>query len=143
MRTCPPLRREFDAREFSGNGNVVFERDGVEVIAFEVDHGDAIKPAYGYRINYKGRSVLISGDTRRSDNLLKFARGVDLLIHEVAIGNDDAVAANPGFRAILAHHVTPVEAGALFAIAKPKLAVYSHLVVSLETRGSRARPCPR
>jgi ribonuclease Z len=133
----PAAAARFDTREFSGNGNVVFERDGLEVIAFEVDHGDAIKPAYGYRINYKGRSVLISGDTRRSDNLLKFARGVDLLIHEVATGNDDAVAANPGFRAILAHHVTPAEAGALFAAAKPRLAVYSHLVFLSDTRFPR------
>ncbi|MEO8808225.1 MAG: MBL fold metallo-hydrolase [Burkholderiaceae bacterium] len=133
----PAAAARFDAREFSGNGNVVFQRDGLEVIAFEVDHGDAIKPAYGYRINYKDRSVLISGDTRRSDNLLKFARGVDLLIHEVATANDEAVAANPGFRAILAHHVTAAEAGAIFAIAKPKLAVYSHLVFLSDTRFPR------
>ena len=81
--------------------------------------------------------MLISGDTRRSDNLLKFARGVDLLIHEVATGNDEAVAVNPGFRAILAHHVTPAEAGAIFEQAKPKLAVYSHLVFLSDTRFPR------
>ena len=133
----PAAAARFDTREFSGNGTVVFQREGLEVIAFEVNHGDVIKPAYGYRINYKGRSVLISGDTRRSDNLLKFARGVDLLIHEVATGNDEAVAVNPGFRAILAHHVTPTEAGAIFEQAKPKLAVYSHLVFLSDTRFPR------
>ena len=133
----PAAAARFDTREFSGNGTVVFQREGLEVIAFEVNHGDVIKPAYGYRINYKGRSVLISGDTRRSDNLLKFARGVDLLIHEVATGNDEAVAVNPGFRAILAHHVTPAEAGAIFEQAKPKLAVYSHLVFLSDTRFPR------
>jgi ribonuclease Z len=51
------------AEEFAADG-VVYESDGVRVIAFEVDHGDAIKPAYGYRIEYGGRCVVISGDTR-------------------------------------------------------------------------------
>src|SRR5436190_35325 len=117
-----------DAREFGGDGSVVFERAGVKVTAFEVDHGDKIKPAYGYRIDYNGHSTLISGDTRRSDNLIKFAKGVDLLIHEVCMVNEEALAANAGFQAIVSHHLTPLEAGAVFSAAKPKLAVYSHIV---------------
>ena len=56
----------------------------MRVTAFKVDHGEHIKPAYGYRIDFGGRSALISGDTRYSENLLKYAKGVDLLIHEVA-----------------------------------------------------------
>jgi len=126
-----------ETHEFEGNGTTVFEREGVKVVAFEVDHGDRIKPAYGYRIDYHGRSVLISGDTRRSSNLLKFARGVDLLIHEVATVNERALAANPGFQAIVNHHVTAPEAGEVFAEAKPKLAVYSHLVFLSDTRFPR------
>ena len=49
--------------EFDRDG-VVFEKNGVKVIAFTVDHGEAIKPAVGYRIEYKGHAVVISGDTR-------------------------------------------------------------------------------
>ena len=45
--------------EFEREG-VVYEKNGVKVTAFEVDHGDAIKPAVGYRIDYKGHSVVIS-----------------------------------------------------------------------------------
>jgi ribonuclease Z len=126
-----------DAREFSGNGVAVFEHGGVRVTAFEVDHGDKIKPAYGYRIDYNGHSVLISGDTRRSDNLVKFATGVDLLIHEVCMVNEQALASNQGFQAIVAHHVTPADAGAVFTAAKPKLAVYSHLVFLSDTKFPR------
>ena len=63
--------------EFSSDG-VVYERNGVRVTAFEVDHGAEIKPAYGYRIDYRGRSVLISGDTRFSENLIRNGKGVDL-----------------------------------------------------------------
>jgi ribonuclease Z len=46
--------------EFEKDG-IVYERDGVKVIAFTVDHGAAIKPAVGYRIEYKGRAVVIFG----------------------------------------------------------------------------------
>ena len=58
-----PQGAAIDVSEFAADG-VVYEKNGVRVIAFEVDHGDAIKPAYGYRIEYRGRSVVISGDTR-------------------------------------------------------------------------------
>jgi len=44
-------------QEFANDG-VIHEKDGVRVIAFEVDNGDVIKPAYGYRIEYGGRSAL-------------------------------------------------------------------------------------
>ena len=133
----PAAGARFDTREFSGDGKVVFERAGLEVVAFEVDHGAEIKPAYGYRVNYKGRSVVFSGDTRRSDNLVKHAAGADLLIHEVATANDQALAANPGFKDIVAHHVTPAEAASIFNAVKPKLAVYSHLVFLSDTKFPR------
>jgi ribonuclease Z len=133
----PAAGARFDTREFSGDGKVVFERAGLEVVAFEVDHGAQIKPAYGYRVNYKGRSVVFSGDTRRSDNLVKHAAGADLLIHEVATANDQALAANPGFKDIVAHHVTPAEAASIFNAVKPKLAVYSHLVFLSDTKFPR------
>ena len=98
------------------------------MIAFEVDHGDAIKPTYGYRIEYKGRTVVISGDTRFSENVIKYATGVDLLIHEVAairpeLENDAQV------RRVMAHHTSPQEAGRVFSRARPKLAAYTHFVL--------------
>ena len=61
------------------------DKNGVTVTAFEVDHGALIKPAYGYRIDYEGRSVILSGDTRYSENLEKHAQGATLVVHEVAI----------------------------------------------------------
>jgi ribonuclease Z len=112
--------------EFSGDG-VVYERGGVRVIAFEVDHGEFIKPAYGYRIEYGGRSVVISGDTRYSENILKYGAGADLLIHEVAIVKP-GLASEPFIQRIMAHHTTAREAGTIFARAKPKLAAFTHLV---------------
>jgi ribonuclease Z len=111
--------------EFNKDG-VVYENNGVKVIAFEVDHGAAIKPAVGYRVEYKGHSVLISGDTRYNENVVKFGAGVDLLIHEVAIARPELMS-NPAVKVILAHHTMPREAGMVFARAKPKLAVYTHI----------------
>lgn len=59
----------------------VFERNGVVVRAFHVDHGH-VKPALDYRIEYEGRSVVFSGDTVASPLVVEAARGCDLLIHE-------------------------------------------------------------
>ena len=61
----------------------VFSRNGVTVSAFLVDHG-GVAPAFGYRIDYSGRSVVLSGDTRLSPHLIEKSVGVDLIVHEVA-----------------------------------------------------------
>jgi ribonuclease Z len=115
-----------DVEEFSADGPV-YERNGVTVTAFEVDHGAAIKPAYGYRVEYAGRSVVISGDTRFNHNVIKYGTGADLLIHEVAMVRP-ALLAEPFIQRIMAHHTTPSEAGTVFAQTRPKLAAYTHLV---------------
>ena len=65
---------------------MVFDQHGVVVRAFEVDHGD-IAPAFGYRIDVAGRSLVLSGDTRFSENLIRVAEGTDVLVHEVALGS--------------------------------------------------------
>jgi ribonuclease Z len=124
--------------EYTEDG-VVYENNGVKVTAFEVDHGDLIKPAYGYRVDYDGRSVIISGDTRYSANLEKHAQGATLVIHEVAIANQEYYDKTPIVKYIMAHHITPDEAGALFARLQPKLAAYTHLVFL----GSPTYPAPK
>lgn len=101
---------------------VVFEQDGVKVTAFAVDHGP-VKPAFGYRVDYAGRSVVLSGDTRPSPNLIRHAQGVDLLVHEVV-----APSIFHGPSSVIEHHTTPEQAGEVFARTKPRLAVYSHIV---------------
>jgi ribonuclease Z len=110
---------------------VVYESGGVKVTAFLVDHA-LVKPAFGYRVDYVGHSVVLSGDTRYSENLIRFARGTDVLIHEVldpeaydALVHSEA----PEERArIIGHHTTPEDAGKVFTKVAPKLAVYSHIV---------------
>jgi ribonuclease Z len=59
----------------------VLERNGLRIIAFTVDHAPVV-PAYGYRFDYRGRSVVISSDIAKSANLIRIATGADLLIHQ-------------------------------------------------------------
>jgi ribonuclease Z len=105
----------------------VFDRNGVQVTAFTVDHGPT-KPSIGYRIDYKGRSVLISGDTRYDENVIKHGAGVDLLLHEVLIASPKLLQARPALKSIFDLHTSPEQCGEIFAKTRPKLAVYTHLV---------------
>jgi ribonuclease Z len=132
------MRRDVDEK-VSGEGikvvshdlseGVVLDEQGVKVTAFRVDHGP-VEPAFGYRIDYRGRSVVLSGDTRRSDNLLKFAQGVDVLVHEGldadAVRSRATDANREAIEAVIAHHTTGEAAGEVFSRVKPRLAVYSH-----------------
>lgn len=108
---------------------VVYEKNGVKITAFEVDHAP-VKPAFGYRIDYSGRSVVLSGDTRYSENLIRYSQGVDLLIHEVASPETLGRLNYPPERAkgIVGHHTTPEEAGKIFSLVKPRMAIFSHIV---------------
>lgn len=109
---------------------VVYEKNGVRVTAFEVDHRP-IKPAFGYRVDYGNRSVVLSGDTRFSENLIKYSKGTDLLIHEVVSLESLKLAgyAEERMKVIVDHHTTPEQAGEIFSRVKPKLAVYYHIVL--------------
>lgn len=107
---------------------VVFERNGVRVTAFLVDHGPT-RPAYGYRVDYAGRSVVLSGDTRFSPNLIAHAQGVDLLIHEVAAATAEDLRDHERTRIIVGHHTTPERAGEVFDLVHPRLSAYSHIVL--------------
>ena len=115
-----------DVTEYDRDG-LVYEKSGVKVIAFEVDHGDVIKPCYGYRFEYGGRVAVFSSDTRYNANVIKYGSGADLLVHEVA-------SARPGLmkeayvQRIIGHHTTPRDAGQVFALTKPKLAAFTHIV---------------
>jgi ribonuclease Z len=124
----PPEGIATVVEEFDKDGSV-YEKNGVKVIAFAVDHGLAIKPAVGYRIEYKGRSVTISGDTRYDQNVIKYGTGSDVLIHEVGSARPELLATSIPVQRIIAHHTTPREAGTVFSQAKPKMAVYTHIVL--------------
>jgi len=105
---------------------VVYEKNGVKVIAFPVEHADG-NPAFGYRVDWNGRRVVLSGDTTLNENVVKHATGVDLIVHNV-IAFSDRLSRLPEMKGVLAKLTTPEQAAEVFQRAKPKLAVYSHLV---------------
>jgi ribonuclease Z len=114
-RGGPPGAADIMSHEIENDG-VVFEQDGVTVTAFAVSH---IPHSYGYRVDYRGRSVLISGDTKPDPNLIKHGDGVDLLIHQVRMappGTDNG------------NHTFPEEAGEIFRETSTKMGVYSHII---------------
>jgi len=110
-------------------GGVVFDQNGVKVRAFPVDHAEA-KPAYGYRVDYKGRSVVLSGDTRPVPSLYHYGKDVDVIIHEVIppalIVLLKKLYPPEIVQKIIDHHTTAEQVGKLLSITQPKLAVYSH-----------------
>ena len=122
----PPMGAEMVGEDIPPG--VVHQGPAARVTAFEVDHGP-VKPAYGYRIDCGGRSVVLSGDTRPSDNLVRHSRGADLLIHEVAAMTGEHLESSPIASQVLAHHTSPEAAGEIFSRVQPRLAVYSHIVL--------------
>jgi ribonuclease Z len=84
--TMPPsgfggVAHEFDLGTDLMASEVVYEEGDVQVIAFNVDHPPVV-PAVGFRVNYKDRSVLITGDTIYSDSLIQHAMGADLMVSD-------------------------------------------------------------
>jgi ribonuclease Z len=116
-----------DVTEFDRDG-LVYEKNGVKVIAFEVDHGDVIKPCYGYRVEYGGRVAVFSSDTRYNENVIKYGKGCDLLVHEVATARPELMK-EAYIQRIIGHHTTPYDCGRVFAQTRPKLAAFTHVVL--------------
>ncbi|MFY9333974.1 MAG: MBL fold metallo-hydrolase [Porticoccaceae bacterium] len=125
----------------NGDAITVFERDGVKIEMFAVDHSP-IKPAVAYLFSYKGRTTLISGDTTKSAVLEKFSNGVDLLVHEaLSITLVDLMAESAQrsgndkrqkiFNDILDYHTTPREAAEIARDAKVGHLLYYHRVPPL------------
>ncbi len=107
---------------------VVYEKNKVKVTAFEVDHRP-VQPAFGYRVDYAGHSVVISGDTRFCERLIGYARGTDVLVHEVAVPDLMRAPGNPeAMNRVIAHHITPEQAGEVFSRVQPRLAVFTHVL---------------
>ena len=91
--------------------------------------------------------MVLSGDTRVSDNLIKFAKGADLLIHEVGMSKQDPRLEGPlderlpnggtrrQLRKVAEHHTDPAEAGTIFEMVKPRLAMFSHYTGGVTTAG--------
>ena len=123
IREAPPESLPAQGVEIAAHeieGETVYDKGGVRVSAFVVDHG-TVKPAFGYRVDSGGHSVVISGDTRFSQNLIEHAKGADCVIHAAwSVGARNATP--PSQRSI----ASAEDVGRAFAAVRPKLGVIYH-----------------
>jgi ribonuclease Z len=112
----------------------VLERDGLRVSAFLVEH-DPVTPAFGYRFDAEGASVVISGDTRPCENLVRWSRGVDLLVHECCEMTKTSWVPGCGWatledkiRNLSSYHTQPDDIGRVADGARPQRLALTHLM---------------
>lgn len=117
----------FIAHEIKEAGTV-YSQDGLEVTVFPVDHSP-VEPAFGYRIDYRTRSVVISGDTRYSDTLVAYSKSVDLLIHEFAAVSESLRHANKRLQDVYDYHTTPEDLLRIVKQTEPRLTVLVHRLI--------------
>lgn len=137
------LARPFAAIN-NGERSLLLERDGLRITAFGVDHYP-VPNAVGYRFDYKGRSVVISGDTRKSANVQALAEDTDLLLHEAlspqlvnvmqraasAVGVEHMAQISED---ILDYHTTPQQAADIAQAAGAHYLALNHIVPGLPLR---------
>jgi len=104
---------------------IVYDQNAVRVTAFHVKHAN-LKDAFGFRVDYRGHAVVISGDMAPNENFIKYAQGADVVIHEVGVARPELLEKDAGVRQIATHHSSPEDAARDFVRIKPKLAVYTH-----------------
>jgi ribonuclease Z len=124
-----------------GSAVTVLDEGGLQIRAALVDHAPVV-PAVAYRFDYAGRSVVVSGDTVASANLARLAKGADLLVHEVLVGEvmkiiSEAAYANDRPRIgkiatdVIDYHTSPGDAVELAKQAQVDTIVFSHRVPPL------------
>jgi ribonuclease Z len=130
--------------ERNGPDVVLIDDGGLKVTAFPVNH-QPVEPAVGYRFDYKGRSVVVSGDTAPSPRLEASARGAEVLVHEglapnlVAIQHAEAVKAGRTNLAaithdILSYHTAPEAAAGIAQRAGVRYLLFTHIIPPLPVR---------
>lgn len=119
---------------------VVYNDDALRVTMFAVDH-DPVKPAVGYRFDYQGKSVVVSGDTKKVPRLLEMSKDVDVLVHE-AVDRRSIDRLRPFLRVsnprqdemigdMLEHHTSTIEVAEIARDANVRKLVLTHLVPSI------------
>lgn len=128
----PPFRPLVRAHEITGGG-IVMDDGRMRVTAAKVVH-PPIDLALAYRFDAPDRSIVISGDTRPTEALVRLAKGADVLVHEAMMPDRvvQLVASLPHgqelARSVLSHHTSAEQAGQVAAAAGVKMLVLSHLV---------------
>jgi ribonuclease Z len=123
----PPEGAKISTQEIKEG--IVYEIPGeVRVTAFLVDH-PPVTPAFGYRFDAGNQSIVISGDTKSSANLIRYAAEADILVHEAYLGGNASSGTEGKQRwTIRDYHTSAKEAGEIAQKAKVKMLVMTHLI---------------
>ena len=138
LRTSVMQAEVIDEPVYEEGPKTVLEMAGLKITAFPVRH-DPVRPAYGYRFDYLGRSVVVSGDTSKTPTIVEAAKDADVLIHEAEanhmvmrigeiaseVGRDRVAKLMDDIRD---YHTSPVQAAEVANLADVKLLVFTHLV---------------
>ncbi|UGY93381.1 MBL fold metallo-hydrolase [Streptomyces gobiensis] len=126
QRSNDIFKQEYlDIRVHEIEPGVAYDDGGIKVTAFTVEHKDG-NPAYGYRFDYAGKSVLLSGDTTYHENVVSHGANVDALIHNV-IAFDEELTKSGKLKVVEEKLTTPEQAARVFSKARPRVAVFSHI----------------
>lgn len=112
--------------EISEDG-VIYKDENVKVIAFKNAHGD-FKNSFGFLFITKDKKILLSGDTAVSENLKKYGKDLDILVHEV-FSSETFVNKTKDWQIYhQAHHTSSIDLGIIANELKPKKLVLSHIL---------------
>jgi len=131
-------------KNVQGGKEIIYQQDGITITAFDVDHAP-IEPAVGYAIEYRGKKVVISGDTKKNDLVLEMAQDADVLLHEVLLKSFlthmDAQLQAAGMARngkiihdIQDYHTLPAEVAEIASKANVKKLVLHHFVPAPDVR---------
>lgn len=127
-----PLAPLIRAHDLTAGGLVISD-ENLRTTAAKVPH-PPLPLALAYRFDAADRSIVISGDTRESEALIKLAKGTDVLVHEIMLADRvrqlirNLPNAEVLERSILSHHTTAEQVGRVASAAGAKLLVLSHFV---------------
>ena len=120
------------------NNPIIYNENGLKITAFKVTH-EPIEPALGYRFDYKGRSLVITGDTSYDENIALVSKNADVLIaeaqanHIIKVMQKALLEQDPNqplvkvLEDIKSYHMTPVEAAKLANMANVEHLIFYHL----------------
>ncbi|MBD20551.1 MAG: MBL fold metallo-hydrolase [Rhodospirillaceae bacterium] len=136
--SVPEAGGEIIAHEFDfTNPSVIYDKRGVKITAFPAIH--ISDGAVSFRLDWNNRTIVYSSDTNPNKWFLEHARNADLVIHE-SFMTANTLIRRRGFEPKVAemvatkYHTSPAQAGKVFSVLKPRLAVAYHFFNDLDTK---------
>jgi len=131
IRTVPPENHSLEGlktKVIEIEEGLIYQKEKLKVYAIRVDHGGGVKNAFGYKIVNDDQSIVISGDTNYSSNLIKHAKYCDVLIHEIASAPEKLIKKNAKIQGLMNYHTTPGEMARVIESVKPRLTILTHIL---------------